>query len=96
MPVVNPILNEAKNNEPSSTPAAPAIIPETAKVSVVARSTLMPMSRAALGSCAAACIAIPRRVKWKNSMSAPIISALKNDDPDELRRHDEACKNQTF
>ena len=42
-------------------PAAPASMPPSRKVSEIVVSTLMPMSRAASGSCAVARMALPSR-----------------------------------
>ena len=44
-------------------PAAPAIMPPSRNVSEIVVSTLMPMRRAASGSCAVARIALPRRLR---------------------------------
>ena len=73
MPMRNPMLNEAKNNEPSNTPAGACHEAGDQERNVVVVFTLMPMSCAASGSCAAACIATPSRVWRKNSCKRSII-----------------------
>ena len=50
-------------------PAAPASRPPSRNVSEIVVSTLMPISRAASGSCAVARIALPRRLRVMNGVS---------------------------
>ena len=57
------------------TPAAPASAEPMKKVRVMTLSTLMPISRQALGSCEMARIARPDRVR-RTAWSRPIMSAI--------------------
>ena len=73
-PVMKPISKNAKNIDPSITPAAPAIIPEIANVYAVIRVRFAPISCVVSGSWATACMAMPVRVCLRNSCSAPMMA----------------------
>ena len=65
-------------------PAAPASMPPSRKVSEIVVSTLMPMRRAASGSCAVARMALPSRLPWMNAViasSSGIVTKIESRSP---------------
>ena len=65
-------------------PAEPARMPPSRNVSEIVVSTLMPIRRAASGSCAVARIALPSRLRPMNAVitsSSGIVTAIASTSP---------------